>query len=93
MDGDGGEPDGPLTAGGKRTKGTTIVTVELTWIAPAVVVTAGAAGIAALIRRLDAAAADLAASARRLRHVEDALIPVRVETRRTRASLDRYDRR
>lgn len=93
MDGNRGEPDRPLTAGGKGAGSTTIVYVELTWIAPAAVITAGAAGIALLIRRIDAAATDLAASARRLRHVEDALIPVRVETRQTRASLDRYDRR
>ena len=63
------------------------------WILPAAVVTVGAAGIAFLLRRLDAATSDLAASTRRLRRVEDALIPVRVETRRARASLDRHDPR
>ncbi|MEO6988705.1 MAG: hypothetical protein ABI239_08655 [Aquihabitans sp.] len=64
--------------------------MELTWIAPAVVVTVGAAAIAVLARHLDAATTELSASARRLRRVEDALIPVRVETRRARASLDRH---
>lgn len=90
MDGDRRAAHHALTAVAEWTTGTTIRAVEFTWIAPAAVVTAGAAGIAVLIRGIDAATSDLAASARRLRRVENALIPVRVETRRARASLDRH---
>jgi hypothetical protein len=67
--------------------------VDLAWIAPPAVLLAGAAGAAVLARRLVVAASELAVAQRRLRRLEDAVIPVRVETRRARASIDRLDRR
>jgi hypothetical protein len=67
--------------------------VDLAWIAPPAVLLAGAAGVAVLARRLVTAVSELAAAQRRLRRLEDALIPVRVETRRARSSIDHLDRR
>jgi hypothetical protein len=67
--------------------------VEAAWIVPSVVLTVGAAAAAVLLRRIAVAAQELAQSGRRLRRVEDALIPVRVETGRTREALGRYPRR
>lgn len=67
--------------------------MDLAWIAPPAVLLAGAAGAAVLARRLVAEATELAVARRRLRRLEDALIPVRVETRRARASIDHLDRR
>jgi hypothetical protein len=67
--------------------------VDLAWLAPPVIVLLGAAGAA------DAAAGhrprleDVEAARRRVRRLDDALIPLRVETRRARESLDRFDRR
>lgn len=46
-----------------------------------------------LVRQLVRAVAELDASQRRFRRIEHALIPVRVETRRARASIERIDRR
>jgi hypothetical protein len=67
--------------------------VDATWIAPSVVFIGGAAASAVLIRRITAAVAELQGSQRRFRRLEDALIPVRVESRRARTSIDRITRR
>jgi hypothetical protein len=67
--------------------------VDAAWFAPSAVLIAGAAGAAVLLRRLAGAVTELAASQRRLRRLEDAMIPVRVETRRARASIDRHRHR
>jgi len=67
--------------------------VDLTWIAPPAVLLVGAAGVAVLLRRIVAATEEVAGSQRRFRRLEDAMIPVRVETRRARSSIDRLPRR
>jgi len=67
--------------------------VDSTWIAPPAVLGLGALGAAALLRALASAVEDAEAARRRFRKLEDGLIPVRVETRRTRGSVDRLDRR
>ncbi|MCB0957955.1 MAG: hypothetical protein KDB04_00330 [Acidimicrobiales bacterium] len=67
--------------------------MDSTWIAPPAVLGLGALGAAALLRALASAVEDAEAARRRFRKLEDGLIPVRVETRRTRGSVDRLDRR
>lgn len=67
--------------------------MDVTWFAPVVVLLVGAVVATVLVRRLGIALSDLDASQRRFRRVEHALIPVRVETRRTRASIERIDHR
>lgn len=67
--------------------------MDVTWFAPVVILLIGAGGAAVLVRRLAIAVAELAASQRRFHRIEQALIPVRVETRRTRASIERISRR
>jgi hypothetical protein len=67
--------------------------VEAAWFAPPAVLALGALGAAVLLRRIADAVSEVAASQRRFRRLEDAMIPVRVETRRARASIDRFDRR
>jgi len=67
--------------------------VDAAWFAPSAVVVVGALGAAAMLRRIGETVTELNASRRRIRRLEDALIPVRVETRRARASIDRFDRR
>lgn len=67
--------------------------MDLTWIAPPAVLGLGAAAAAVLVRSLARAADDAAGAHRRFRRLEDGLIPLRVETRRTRESLDRLHRR
>lgn len=67
--------------------------VDVAWIAPSVVWIAGAAASAVLLRRIVVAVTELEGSRRRFRRLEDALIPVRVESRRARTSIDRLDRR
>ena len=62
--------------------------MDATWIAPAFVLLAASAAMAGLVVKLRDASRDLARSARRLQHLEHGLIPVRVETRRLRASND-----
>jgi hypothetical protein len=53
----------------------------------------GAAATALLLRRIGAAVDAIADAQRRTRRLEDTLVPVHVETRRARRSLDRLDRR
>jgi hypothetical protein len=67
--------------------------VDLAWLAPPAVLLIGAAGAAGLLRAIDRSLEEARASQRRLRRLEDGLIPLRVETRRARASLDRFPRR
>lgn len=67
--------------------------MDAAWFAPPAVLVIGALGAAALLRRIAGAIEDVGASRRRVRRLEDALIPVRVETRRARASIDRFPRR
>ena len=66
--------------------------MDLTLIAPAIVLLVGAAGIAAMARRVMGATTELAGSRRRFDRLEQGLIPLRVETRQTRASIDRFRR-
>lgn len=66
--------------------------MDVTWFAPAIVLLIGAVGAFVLVRRLAVAAAELSASQRRFHRLDQALIPVRVETRRTRASIERMHR-
>lgn len=67
--------------------------MDLTWIAPPAVLGIGAAAAAVLLRSIARATDDAASAHRRFRRLEDGLIPLRVETRRTRESLDRMHRR
>ena len=67
--------------------------MDIAWFAPPVALLIGAGGVALLARRMASALAEVHASQRRLRRVEDSLIPVRVETRRAGRSLDHLDRR
>lgn len=67
--------------------------MDLTWLAPIVVVVAGILATFALARLLGAATTELTATQRRLGQLERALIPVRVQTRRTRGSVDSISRR
>lgn len=62
-------------------------------MAPPAVLIVGAGAIALVARRIVAAVDEVAAAQRRVRRVEDALIPVRVESRRAGRSLDGFDRR
>jgi hypothetical protein len=67
--------------------------VDITWIAPPAIIGVGAVAIAAMLRSLATATAEAQAARRRFRRLEDGLIPLRVETRRARASLDERNRR
>lgn len=67
--------------------------MDVTWFAPLVVLLAGAATAWVLLHRIADAADDLAASQRRFHRLEQALIPLRVETRRTRGSVDHFRHR
>jgi len=62
-------------------------------IAPVAVSALGALAVAGLARRLLDAAKDLSTSRRHLGRLDQALIPIRVETRATRASIDRIEHR
>ena len=67
--------------------------MDVTWFAPLVVLLAGAAAASVLVRRIADAADGLASSQRRFHRLEQALIPLRVETRRPRGSVDHIRRR
>ncbi len=67
--------------------------MDTTWIAPSAVLGIGAAAAAALLRAIARATDEAQSAHRRFRRLEDGLIPLRVETRRTRDSLDRMHRR
>ena len=67
--------------------------MDTTWIAPPAVLGLGALAAAALLRAIAKATDDAQAAHRRFRRLEDGLIPLRVETRRTRDSVDRMHRR
>lgn len=67
--------------------------MDTAWIAPPAVLVGGAGVVAMLLRRLVQAVDDLDAARRRTRRLEDSLIPLRVETERARAILDRMRRR
>lgn len=67
--------------------------MDTTWIVPPAILGLGAAAAAVLLRAIATSTADAQAARRRFRRLEDGLIPLRVETRRTRDSLDRLHRR
>ena len=67
--------------------------MDTTWIAPPAVLGIGAAAVAVLLRAITKATDEAQAAHRRFRRLEDGLIPLRVETRRTRGSVDRMHRR
>lgn len=67
--------------------------MDTTWIAPPAVLGLGAAAVALLLRAITKATDEAQAAHRRFRRLEDGLIPLRVETRRTRESVDRMHRR
>lgn len=67
--------------------------MDFSWFAPVAVLLIGAGAAIVLVRQLVTAIAELDASQRRFRRIEHALIPVRVETRRARASIERIDHR
>lgn len=67
--------------------------MDTTWIAPPAVLGIGAAAAAFLLRAIARATGEAESAHRRFRRLEDGLIPLRVETRRTRESVDRMHRR
>lgn len=67
--------------------------MDTTWIAPPALLGIGAAAIAVLLRAIAKATDEAQSAHRRFRRLEDGLIPLRVETRRTRESVDRMHRR
>lgn len=67
----------------------TLGVVEFIWFAPVIVLLVGAFGAVVLGRRVADASDDLAASLRRFAGLERAVVPVRVQTRRVRASVER----
>lgn len=93
MDGNPPPHDAPLTANESGVAAAILGTVQTAWIASPAVLAAGAVAAVVLLRRIADAASELASSQRRFRRVEDAMIPLRVETRRARTSLDDFDRR
>lgn len=66
--------------------------MDAAWITPPVVLASGAAAVAVLARKLAAATEELRGAGRRFRRVEDAMIPIRVESRTTRAAVERMRR-
>ena len=66
--------------------------VDAAWITPSLVLGGGAALAAVMLRRIADAVQDVNASQRRLRRLEDSLIPLRVENRRVRQSSERFPR-
>lgn len=67
--------------------------VDIIWIAPPAVLGLGVAAIAAMVHAVDKATTQAQGAHRRFRRLENGLIPLRVETRRTRESMDRLHRR
>lgn len=67
--------------------------MDTTWIAPPAILGIGAALAAVLVRSIARATEEAEAAHRRFRRLEDGLIPLRVETRRTRGSVDGLHRR
>ena len=66
--------------------------MDAAWIAPPAVLGAGAAAAAVLVRMIAKATDEAQAAQRRFRRLEDGLIPIRVESRRTRASVEHLRR-
>lgn len=67
--------------------------MDATWFLPIAVVALFAAIALVLLNRLAVAIVELTASLRRLRHLEESMIPLRVETRRARGGTNRLPRR
>ncbi|MGI8710634.1 MAG: hypothetical protein ACR2LA_06550 [Acidimicrobiales bacterium] len=67
--------------------------MDIAWIAPPAVLLAGAGATAVLCRRLAVAVSEARTAERRLRRLEQGLIPVRIESRRLGATVDRMRRR
>ena len=67
--------------------------VNVTWLLPPAILGFGVGILMMLGGRLLDAVDELARSVRRTQRVEDALIPVRVETRRISGSIERLSRR
>jgi cytochrome c-type biogenesis protein CcmH/NrfF len=67
--------------------------VHLLWSIPTIVLLAGAGGAWLLLRRIAEASDEVAVRARRLEALGLRLVPVRAETSRARASIDRIPRR
>lgn len=67
--------------------------VDTTWIAPPAILGLGAVLAAYLVRAVASATEDARGAMRRFGKLEGSLVPLRVETRRTRESVDRMTRR
>lgn len=67
--------------------------MDAVWFAPPIALLLGAIAVAFLVVQIGRETDELSASGRRARRLDDALIPVRVETRRARASIERLRRR
>ena len=70
-----------------------VAIVDVTWFVPVVILLLGAVAVLVVVRQLAQASAELEASRRRFQRIEEALIPLRVEARRTRASNDHLHHR
>ena len=66
--------------------------MDASWIAPPAVLGLGAAATAVLLRMIAKATEEAQSAQRRFRRLEDGLIPIRVEARRTRESVERLRR-
>lgn len=67
--------------------------VNSAWLVPPTVLVIGAFAAALIGRAITSALNDADAARRRFRKLEDGLIPLRVETRRVRGSVDRFESR
>lgn len=67
--------------------------MDVVWFVPVTVLIVGSVLAVAGVRRLAAALTELADAQRRVARVEHALVPLRVESRRTRASIEQIHRR
>ena len=67
--------------------------MHLLWFVPTVVLLTGAGAAWLLLRRITEVSDDVAVRARRLEKLGLRLVPVRSETGRARASIDRIQRR
>ena len=67
--------------------------MHLLWFVPTIVLLAGAGAAYLLLRRIAEASDDVASRAGRLEKLGLRLVPVRAETNRAGASIDRIQRR
>lgn len=67
--------------------------MDALWFASPIALLLGAVAVGLLVVQIGRATDELSGAGRRTRRLDDALIPVRVETRRARASIERLRRK